>query len=110
MKTINELSELYKDREGDILLLEKEDKKEIKKLLKEREEKNKQLKIALSNIPNGFKNIISNLNKAIEEKLEIENNINGYFNEKAYINGYYDAMKIGTRCIENDDKNENKRN
>ncbi len=107
MITISELSELYKDREGDISVLEKEDKKKIKKLLKEREEKNKQLEIAISNIPDGFKCIIENLNKAIQEKLETENRLNGYFNEKSYIAGFCNAINYNIKLVRNNGTNIN---
>ncbi|MBO5348441.1 MAG: hypothetical protein J6A89_01280 [Clostridia bacterium] len=104
------LSFLYKEREFDILTLEKNDKKNLKELLKDRDIKNKQLEIAVNNIPNGFENIINNLEKAIQEKLEIENSINGYFSEKAYKEGFFDAIKCIMRCIDNENNNEHKRN
>lgn len=105
MKIIDELSELYKDREREILVLEKEDEKKIRKLLKEKEEKNKQLEIALSNFPKCFKCTIANLNKAIQDKLEIESCINRYFNEKSYIFGFTDAMKFIVQLIEENNDN-----
>lgn len=105
----NLLKELYKDRESDIAKLDEVDIQNLKKLLREREIANKQLDTAINNIPDGFKSTINNLNKAIQRKLEVENNIGGYFNEKSYSTGFLDAMKFIMRFIENENRNENKR-
>lgn len=65
----NFLKELYKDRESEISKLDEEDMQNLEKLLKEREIIDKELEIAISNIPDCFKCTINNLNKVIEQKI-----------------------------------------
>lgn len=92
------LDELYKEREDEISSLEENDKKNLEDLLLERKHSDEQLEIAVCNIPKGFTEIINNLRSKIEDKLEIESNIDGYFCEKAYKRGFSDAINLIMEC------------
>lgn len=103
------LKEFYKDRENEIAKLEEEDKQKLKNLLLERKQKNEQLELAISNIPKAFSEVINNIKVKIEEKLEIEHNIDGYYNEKSYITVFSDAIKLVLECMKYENSNGNKR-
>ena len=94
------LNEFYKVRENEISKSEESDKQNLEELLLERKEKNEQLEIAISNIPEAFTEVINNIKVRIEEKLEIEHNIDGYYSEKAYKTGFSDAIKLIMECID----------
>ncbi len=104
------LNEFYKERENEIAKLEEEDKQILKNLLLERKQKNEQLELAISNIPKVFPEVINNIKAKIEEKLEIEYNIDGYYNEKSYKTGFSDAIKLVLECMKYENSNEHKRN
>lgn len=92
------LNEFYKSRENEISTIEEKDKQNLEKLLLERKQKNEQLEIAISNIPEAFTEIINNIKIRINEKLEIEHDIDGYYGEKAYKTGFSDAIKLIMEC------------
>lgn len=79
------LNEFYKSRENEISTVEENDKQNLEKLLLERKQKNEQLEIAISNIPEAFTEIINNIKIRINEKLEIEHDIDGYYGEKVVL-------------------------
>lgn len=104
------LDNIYNMREDKISSVEEGDKKNLKDLLLEREQRDERLEIALYNIPEDYKEIINNLKRKIEDKLEIEANIDGYFSEKAYKIGFSDAVNLILECKIYANNYENKRN
>lgn len=92
------LNELYKEREDEISSLEENDKKNLEDLFLLRKQRNEQLENALCNIPKGFTEVINNLKSKIQNKLEIEHDINGYFSEKAYKKGFSDGINLIMEC------------
>lgn len=106
MDNSNLLNDFYKNRENYISTLEENDKKNLESLLLERKDINKKLEIAISNIPDGFVEVINNIRTSIEDKLDIENDINGYFNEKSYKVGFSDAIKLMMDCKNYENNNE----
>lgn len=51
-------NEFYKSRKNEISTIEEKDKQNLEKLLLERKQKNEQLEMAISNIPEDFTEII----------------------------------------------------
>ncbi len=51
-------NEFYKSRKNEISTIEEKDKQNLEKLLLERKQKNEQLEMAISNIPEAFTEII----------------------------------------------------
>ena len=92
---------------GPLLIYQKHaegDKEKLLELTNKRKEKNKQLEIAIDNLQDVcFEKTVDNLKKKIEEKLEVEYDINAYYNEKSYKMGFEDAVKliVGSRKSEN---------
>jgi hypothetical protein len=92
------IDKLYENREDELYVLKEKEKIELEKLLLERKNKNEELEIAINNIPECFTETIYDLKNKIEEKLEIEHNIDGYYNEKAYKTGFSDAINLIMEC------------
>ncbi len=98
MKIISVLNEFYKSRENEISTLTEVDKKKLESLFWERKQKNEELEIAISNIPEALTETINNLKNKIQEKLEVEHNIDNYYTERAYKSGFSDAIKLIMEC------------
>lgn len=89
------INKIYKIREDEIESVTESDKKQLLELMNKRKEKNKQLEIAIDNLPDiCFEKTVDNLKKKIEEKLEVEYDINAYYNEKSYKMGFEDAVRL----------------
>ena len=85
---------IFEAREEDLAKLDKEDAMFMGKDEANRNKKYYYLKNQLEKIPYSLNKIKDNITKAIEQYVETIDYENAYFNEKYYLNGLKDGMKL----------------
>lgn len=106
MITIETLKDYIEDDILNELFLEREDKiHELKENEKQKEIfiNNKicseNLQIALDNLPDCFEEVSKQINKRVDEKVQAQNEILGYFCEKFYKIGFQDGISLIFGCL-----------
>lgn len=84
----------FEAREEDLARLDEEDKNFMQKDEANRNKKCYYLQNQLEKNPYSLKKIKDNITKAIEQYVETIDYENAYFNEKYYLNGLKDGMKL----------------
>lgn len=90
----NILKLIYQAREEKLASLNTEDKIFMKKDEANRNKKHYYLKNQINKIPFSLNKIKDNITKCVEDYVETIDYENAYFNEKYYLNGLKDGMKI----------------
>ena len=85
---------IFEAREEDLARLDEEDENFMQKDEANRNKKYDYLQKQLEKIPYSLKKIKDNITKAIEQYVETIDYENAYFNEKYYLNGLKDGMKL----------------
>ena len=85
---------IFEAREEDLARLDEEDENFMQKDESNRNKKYDYLQKQLEKIPYSLKKIKDNITKAIEQYVETIDYENAYFNEKYYLNGLKDGMKL----------------
>lgn len=90
----NILKLIYQAREEELASLNTEDKIFMDKDEANRTKKHYYLKKQINKIPFSLNNIKDNIIKCVEEYVETIDYENAYFNEKYYLNGLKDGIKL----------------
>ena len=85
---------IFEAREEDLARLDEEDENFMQKDEANRNKKYYYIKNQLEKIPYSLKKIKDNITKSIEQYVETIDYENAYFNEKYYLNGLKDGMKL----------------
>lgn len=91
------LNELFLNREDKIH--EFEEKEKQKKIFINNKLCSENLQIALYNLPDCFEEVSRMINKAVDEKIQAQNEILGYFCEKFYKIGFQDGISLIFDCL-----------
>ena len=94
MKEEKILKIIFEAREEDLARLDEEDEMIMEKDEAYRYKKYYYLQNQLEKIPYSLNKIKDNIKKAIEQYVETIDYENAYFNEKYYLNGLKDGMKL----------------
>ena len=60
---------------------------------------NDNLQIALNNLPDCFEEVSKQINKSVDEEVQAQKDILGYFCEKFYKIGFQDAISLIFDCL-----------
>ena len=82
------MDKLYDARNVELWALTDEEKIENKEI------NNKDLQIALSNLPNCFEEVCNNIKECVNKKIDGERELTGYYTKKYYEAGFSDAVKL----------------
>lgn len=85
---------IFQSREDELVKLDKKDKDFIKRDESNKKKKYYYLNNQLDKIPYNLKNIKESIVKYLEDYIESINYENAYFNEKYYLNGLKDGIKL----------------
>ena len=88
------LDKLYDARNVELWSLTDEEKIEHKEIIENNEINNKDLQIALSNLPNWFKEVCNNIKECVNKKIEGERELTGCYTKKYYEAGFSDAIRL----------------
>ncbi|MBR2587725.1 MAG: hypothetical protein IKD77_00780 [Bacilli bacterium] len=88
------LDKLYDARNVELWALTDEEKIENKEIIENNEINNKDLQIALSNLPNCFEEVCNNIKECVNKKIEGERELTGCYTKKYYEAGFYDAIRL----------------
>lgn len=91
---INKLKIIFQSREDELVILDKKDKDFIKRDESNKKKKYYYLNNQLNKIPYNLKSIKEGILKSLEDYIESINYENAYFNEKYYLNGLKDGIKL----------------
>lgn len=91
------LNELFFNRKNKIHELE--EKESCKEIFINNKICNDNLQIALNNLPDCFEEVSKQINKSVDEKVQAQKDILGYFCEKFYKIGFQDAISLIFDCL-----------
>lgn len=91
------LNELFLKREDKIHKIEEKEKQ--KEIFINNKRSSEDLEIALSNLPDCFEEVSRMINKAVDEKVQAQNEVLGYFCEKFYKIGFQDSISLIFGCL-----------
>ena len=85
---------IFQSREDELVKLDKNDKEFIKRDESNKKKKYYYLNNQLNKIPYNLKSIKEGILKSLEDYIDSINYENAYFNEKYYLNGLKDGIKL----------------
>lgn len=85
---------IFQSREDELVILDKKDKDFINRDESNKKKKYYYLNNQLNKIPYNLKSIKECILKSLEDYIECINYENAYFNEKYYLNGLKDGIKL----------------
>ena len=85
---------IFDARAEDLAKIDEEDEKFMEKDKANRSKKYKYLKNQIGKIPYNLNKLKESISESIEEYVEIIDYENAYFNEKYYLNGLKDGIKL----------------
>lgn len=85
---------MYNARNVELWRLSEEEKNENKEVIANNEINNKDLQIALNNVPDCLKEVSNNIRECINKKIDGERELTGCFTKKYYQAGFSDAVKL----------------
>lgn len=85
---------IFQSRENELINLDKKDKDFINRDESNKKKKYYYLNNQLNKIPYNLKSIKEGILKSLEDYIESINYENSYFNEKYYLNGLKDGIKL----------------
>lgn len=88
------LDKLYDAKNIELWALTDEEKIENKEIIENNEINNKDLQIALSNLPDCFEQVSNNIKECVNKKIEGERELTGGYTKKYYQAGFSDAIKL----------------
>ena len=101
----NLLNDIYEQRCEKISTITKEDGKNIKDLLEDKNKAYEFIDIAINNVPNAFVETRKMIKESVEGYLNVLNLIVSYENEKFYKCGFCDGISV--KSIKNDKEKNN---
>lgn len=88
------LDKLYNARNVELWRLTEKEKDENKEIITNNEINNKDLQIALNNLPDCLKEVSDNIRECVNKKIEGERELTGCYTKKYYQAGFSDAVKL----------------
>lgn len=88
------LDKLYDARNVELWRLTEKERDDNKEIIANNEINNKDLQVALNNLPDCLKEVSNNIRECVNKKIERERELTGCYTKKYYQAGFSDAVRL----------------